>query len=189
MSWLEQKEELEKIAKSIDPSAKLLPKIGWFPVLLSYLKFGFTKDSREYFMLHYATTVGSRIYIPVDWDYYQVLRVIYHEARHVRQFRWCGFNIHPDIGIPIFGILYVFIPLPVLFAFFRMWFELDAERPMWKWMLENGITEETIYWRAQNSAINITGPDYVFAWIRPWAKSIFKNAAKKVIEEYNGNHQ
>jgi hypothetical protein len=69
----------------------------------------------------YVTTIGSRVYVSSDWDdrsdgdRWATMR---HEAVHLRQFRrW---------SVPLMGLLYLVIPLPMGLAYFRMRFERAA---------------------------------------------------------------
>jgi hypothetical protein len=69
----------------------------------------------------YQTTIGRTVYVTADWDdrpadaRYVTMR---HEAVHLRQFR--------RYTLPGMALLYIFLPLPMGVAWFRMRFEREA---------------------------------------------------------------
>ena len=79
--------------------------------------------SREDSFLKRASTVGKHIYMPDGWDYattplYQTYVTLKHEAEHLHFFTRFGL---------VFGlILYLFLPLPVFFAYGRYRMERRA---------------------------------------------------------------
>src|SRR5262245_49463510 len=85
----------------------------------------------------FQTTIGSTVYVTEDWDAKSPLDryiTLRHEAVHLRQFRrWT---------LPVMGFLYVFLPLPVGLAYFRMRFEKEA------------------YAESIRAAAEVYGPDY-----------------------------
>ena len=105
MSWVEQREELQRECTSIYKPARLVP-------------LNTPNDM--------AITVGPWILIPKDWSVYSVRNVMEHECRHAQQYQWCGFGIHPIVGIPLFLLIYGLVLLPCFLALPRVFFELDA---------------------------------------------------------------
>ena len=80
-----------------------------------------TLGAMDRYLAGYHTTMGQRVYVAASWDNlspeskYQVLR---HERVHIRQFRKYTF-----LGM---GFLYLFVPCPFGFAFFRAKFEKEG---------------------------------------------------------------
>lgn len=119
----------------------------------------------------YASTLGNIVYFPAGWNEenaterdYIVLR---HELEHIRQYKKLG-NGHIWWGFVLFSLLYLFVPLPTVFAWFRYKFERNAYLESWRAArdLDKLINIE--------SYVKIlSGPDYFWAWpfkplIRRW---------------------
>jgi hypothetical protein len=117
------------------------------------------------FMTKFTTTVGYKVYTPVDWDQHDRVSVLKHEAVHMRQMRrdgrvWMWFS-------------YMFLWFPCVFAYFRKKYEQEAY-------------EVTIRHRAKESGIRvIEHPEYremmikrftsaQYFWTWPFRKSIEK---------------
>jgi hypothetical protein len=114
------------------------------------------------FLDSFITTLGARVYVPDRWDgmpagdRYCIMR---HEAVHIAQFRrftWPGMML-----------LYLALPLPVVFAGGRALIEWQAYR-------ETLVATWQIYGPAAAKApaladhivARFTGPDYVWMWVR-----------------------
>jgi len=73
------------------------------------------------YMTRYQTTMGSTVYVTSDWsertpdERYITMR---HERVHLRQFE--------EWGPPIMALLYLLVPAPMGFAWFRARFEREA---------------------------------------------------------------
>lgn len=187
MSWLAEKNRLQNLAKTLDPAIRLTTKNGWFWRALAWLLFilTFGRFTRETFLRDFATTIGHIQAYPEEWDAVTVERVMYHEGRHTRQARVCSLGIHPMAGLPLMGILYGLVPIPVLGAFFRAWFELDADSFFWRHALANDLMDvDTVRWRAKTFAETISGPAYFWSVWRSLAVWWFRRKAEKVIAEY-----
>jgi len=119
MSWVNEKERLEKYAKTFDKSIVLKVKDAWPFKVWNWI----TQNKKD----TVSTTFGNRIYSPALSSAKGLEGIIPHEARHVKQYRWFGFMIHPLMGIPLFNLLYALFLFPVGLAIFRVLMELDAE--------------------------------------------------------------
>lgn len=85
-------------------------------VLLLIVTFG----QQNKFMNSYITTIGSKVYVPDDWDQHEDWAkdvILYHESIHVEQFKREGI---------LFSLKYLFWPLPLLHAHARLEYELEA---------------------------------------------------------------
>jgi hypothetical protein len=80
-----------------------------------------TFGGQSQYVSHYATTIGSTIYVPPDWEEWSPVEqweLLRHEAVHIAQFDRYGF-------VPM-AIAYLFLPLPVGLAWCRMKLEREA---------------------------------------------------------------
>lgn len=187
MSWLVEREQLQKEAHEFDKAIRLTSKNGLFWKVIAWVLFivSFGQFKRESFLVRCATTIGHVQAYPEEWNAAIVRQVMVHESRHCFQARVCGFGIHPIVGLPIMALLYIFLPLPIFFAFFRTWLELDADRTSWRYHLKHGIVNyDTIRLRAKNFAETISGPTYIWSVWRSLAVRWFLQEAEKVIAEH-----
>lgn len=103
--------DFKLVAKS---DSRLMKVIDRF---LKIITFG----TQKYFMLTYTSTIGCTVYFAKNWANipdYRKERCLRHERVHMRQAKkWTPF---------LYAILYLFVPLPVCFAWFRMKFEMEA---------------------------------------------------------------
>lgn len=184
MSWVNDKERYQAIARKIDSSVRLTTKDGWIWKAIAWILFivTFGKFKRERFLENFATTLGPVQAYPRSWP---ALRegTLVHESRHTHQARWFGLGIHPWVGLPLMGLFYLLLPLPLGLAYFRYRLELDADRAKWKFWLAGGRTPDEVRARAKKFAETITGVAYAWSWPRKWAVRGFLKAAEKVIEE------
>jgi len=115
------------------------------------------------FLTNYTTTLGRTIYYPFGWNINKVDEgdyvVLNHEIKHVKQaLSLCPSC--PTVGILLFSILYLFIPLPIGFAYFRWKFEREAYRVSWYTWLELGRKPKLDFYIEQ-----MTGPNYLWTWM------------------------
>jgi len=185
MSWLSDKERLQAEARKIDKSVKLVSKDGKFWKIIAWFLFivSFGAFKRENFLTRFATTIGNIQAYPATWSVATVERVIVHESRHSRQARFCGFGIHPLVGLPIMMLIYVLFPFPVLFAFPRALLEMDADRASWRALLASGTPSSVIIARAQNFAETISSSEYMWSIPKSLAVKLFVWAANRTIAE------
>ena len=185
MSWVDNKDVYEKLAKSIDPSIKLVTKDSWvwsvIGVLIHIITFGCMPKWR--FLTQFATTLGPIQAYPRQYPKLSK-RLLVHEARHTRQARWFGFGIHPWVGLPLIGVFYLLLPVPLLLAWFRYRLEVDADFASYRYMLANGYDARQVRIRAERFADLVSGASYVWSWPRPLARRGFAKAAERAIAEH-----
>jgi len=187
MSWMNDFLWLDALAKSYDPSIELHTKDNWFQYAIAWILFliTFGRFKRQDYLTRFATTVGNHHYYPKEYTKWQVERILPHEARHTRQFRWFGLMIHPLLGLPVAMLVYLFLPLPVFMAWGRFWMELDADRASYRHRLrEMGYATGTILQLAARKSEVVSGPSYFWAVPEAWARHIYIDMAKEVIDEY-----
>lgn len=184
MSWVKDKERYQAIARKIDSSVKLTTKDGWIWKAIAWFLFiiTFGRFKRKRFLENFATTLGPIQAYPRSWPRLREGTLV-HESRHTRQARWFGFGIHPWVGLPLMGLFYLLLPLPVGLAYFRYRLELDADRAKWKFWLSVGKKPDLIRRRAREFAETITSAAYAWSWPRGLVVKGFLKAAEKVISE------
>jgi hypothetical protein len=107
---------------------RVVVKAGWFWSTLHYLVLVVTFGGNREFLKRYYTTIGPVIGVPQGWETTSAIHryaVLSHERVHVGQFRKGGLG-NAWIGILPVGILYLLLPLPIGFAYFRWLFERTA---------------------------------------------------------------
>jgi len=180
MSDLEksQLEELNRFAKTLDPSAVVLIKDD--SPFMKFLNF-FVRLFNKTFMTTYATTICNRVYIPRSWLGRDLRRLLVHEVGgHVRQCRACGLGIHPWVGFPIYMLLYMLVFFPIGLAWPRYRFELGSDARAWRWCLDNGESPDSVRERAKSFAQTVGSWDYLKPWPKTW---VFNGFMKRVEAE------
>lgn len=190
-SWVLQKDELEALAHQIEPTVKLRTRDHWVIKTLSWLLWvvSFGKFDRHRFTRDFATTIGNYHFYPEQDTAHTVANTLLHEARHTRQFRIAGLFIHPLLGVPGMFVLYCLFPLPILFAFGRLFLEIDADITRWRMLMQMGyyprdIRAEQSYqmllWAAKQRALSVAGWGYLKTVPESWAVHFYQKAAVKL---------
>jgi len=118
-------EEYQKIIEETKlefPDFEILPKkesklMKVIDIALKIITFGQMKN----FMTGFITTIGNKVYVPETWDNNTLTskaEIIRHERIHMRQAK--------RYGRFLFSLLYLALPLPTVFAYFRKKFEQEA---------------------------------------------------------------
>ena len=192
MSWLQQRTRLQRAAREVDPAIRLYNKDNWFCKLLAGLLFlvSFGNMKPDEFLHRFATTIGPFQFYPEYWSTRSVEAVLFHESRHTRQARWFGLWIHPWVGLPLYGLLYLFAPLPLGFAWLRFWFELDADRFAWRKSLKTGLVDtHAVTTRAARFSRTLCSYKYVWPIPRCWGVPLFEEAAGRVCAEHEKHNE
>lgn len=125
-------------------------------LLLKLITFGQMKD----FMVSFTTTIGNTIYVPRTWAIRppkSKMIILRHERVHMRQHQRFGFW---------YSLSYLLLPLPTVWAYFRMKYEMEAYEESLRAVLEYyGAANFTA--KTKESYISyFTGPQYFWTW--PW---------------------
>lgn len=118
------------------------------------------------YMTYFITTMGVVVYVPDIWkkmtDQTKMV-VLRHERVHMRQAR--------RYGRLLFSLLYLFVPVPIGLAYFRMKFEREAYEESIRASIEYfGIAQvETSYGR-HRTVRHFTSAEYFWMW--PFHKSL-----------------
>lgn len=126
----EEQQELyvQTTIKLTNEGAKIVDKKGWFWKTLHVLVVIFTLGSNRNFLKGYYTTIGPWIGVPEGWQSRSLasrIAVLEHELIHVKQCAKIGFG-SAIVGLPLYTILYLLLPLPIGLAYFRWRFEREA---------------------------------------------------------------
>lgn len=185
-SWTADRERLQALARSIEPTVRLQTKDVWIWRLLGSLAAAATFGgiSKRRFLEEFATTLGPLQGYPASWSVERVEAILVHEARHTWQARICGFGLHPWLGIPLFSLLYLALPLPLGFAWLRLLFEIDADRAAWRHALSRGASAEAIRARARGFAAVVCSGAYGWSMPRRLGLRLFERAADRTIAEF-----
>jgi len=183
VAWFEEQPRLQRLARTIEPTARLETKDGWLwramARALPLVTLG--GISRRAFLEDYATTIGPLQGYPRAWDAAAVERLLVHEARHTRQARWFALGLHPWLGVPLMGVAYLLLPLPLGLAYVRYRLELDADAADWRHRLARGAGADEIRSRARQLAERVASGHYGWAWPRRWALRGFARAAERAL--------
>ena len=140
-------------------------------VALKIITFGKMKT----FMTTFTTTIGPTMYVPETWlTRFPSDRIITvrHERVHLRQSKKYG-NI-------LFSLMYMFLPLPIFFAYFRMKFEQEAyEETLRAYYACYGMPALLSFHLRSNILEHFTSAEYFWMW--PWKKSLNRWYDKAVV--------
>lgn len=104
------------------PSFRIVPKEGsFFMKSISCFLFCLTLGGMRGFMTNFITVVGTTVYTHKNWGMSTEISksvILRHERVHMRQRR--------KYGAFLFAFLYLFFPVPCVFSYFRMKFEMEA---------------------------------------------------------------
>lgn len=130
-------------------------------VCLLVITFGQMRD----FMVKFTTTVGYIVYTPTEWEGWTPkakMLILRHERVHMRQ--------RKAKGSIWFSISYLLLPLPIIWAYYRMRYEMEAYeetiQAKWEYYGIRGFTPEV----REAMISRFTGPSYFWMW--PWRKRI-----------------
>lgn len=148
------------------PKFKLVPKASStlmkvIDVLLKLITFW----RMTTFMAKFTTTLGYTVYTPDEWERWRDLSraiILRHERVHMRQ--------RKEKGSFWFSFSYLFLPFPILWAYYRMKYEMEAYevsiQAQWNAYGRRIFTPE-----AREAMIQrFTGASYFWTW--PWRKRI-----------------
>lgn len=157
----EIKEEFPKFKIVSKGDSKLMKVID---ILLKVITFWQMKT----FLERFVTTIGYTVYVPTDWDddskVETNLITLRHERVHMRQY-----SRHPIW----FSLSYLLFPVPVLFAYSRMKYEMEAyEETLRGW--NDLFGQEALFDSGNRSHMirHFTSAEYFWTWV--WKPTIEK---------------
>jgi hypothetical protein len=119
----------------------------------------------DQFMVSFVTTIGYKVYTPANWRIWDETTrcvLLRHERVHMHQkkkYKW------------LFGWLYLFLPVPTVFAYYRKKFEMEAYEETIRARKEYGAN---LYRPAFRAAIvrHFTTAEYF--WMYPFKAKVEK---------------
>lgn len=113
-------EELKLVSLEF-PDFKIVPKTSskmmtYISKFLRFITFGYNTNFDSF-----ITTIKNTMYVPNGWEEksdFDKYVILCHETIHLRQAKRYSFVL--------FAFLYVFVPIPLGFAWFRASFEMEA---------------------------------------------------------------
>lgn len=155
----ELKAEYPKFQLKSKSSSTFMKLLHWGLLIITF-------GQMKTFMTRFTTTVGYTIYTPAAWEGWSEkvkMLILRHERVHMAQRKRLGWR---------FGVAYLFLPFPVVWAYYRMKYEMEAYevtvRAKWEYFGRRGFTSE-----AREAMIKrFTGPQYFWTW--PWRKRVEK---------------
>lgn len=160
------------------PDFELIQKSrSGFMKLLNVLLLVITFGQMRTFMTAFTTTIGCKVYIPDNWTespWKIRAEVLRHERVHMRQKKKWGF---------LFYIAYLFLPVPVLWAYCRTKFEMEAYEESMRARIEYyglGVLmgDATKQWFVGQ----FTGASYFWMWVgRKRVEAWYDEASRRVL--------
>ena len=136
--------------------AKLRPKSG--SRMMKALGVFFRVFGNKRFMSNYWTTIRDTIYYPTTvTDPYRYVQIIAHECVHVEQ--WRKWRVLQSFS-------YIFLPVPVLFAWCRWRWEREA------YLVTIGFAPNKE--REIERIVHDLWHDYLWPWPRKWMRKWFR---------------
>lgn len=116
------------------------------------------------FMRTFTTTIGYTVYVPSGWKMRPIKSrsiILRHERVHMRQ--------RAHLGL-WYSISYLFFPLPAVWAYFRMKYEMEAYEESLRAVAEYYGTASFTQAMRRAYVAHFTGPEYFWTW--PWKARI-----------------
>lgn len=165
------KDEYEALLSEIKQeflNFEILPKnksvlMKFIDVFLQIITFGQMSN----FMSGFITTIGNKVYVPSTWDASPAtskIEIMRHERVHMRQSK--------RYGRFLFSFLYLFVPFPIVFSYFRKRFEQEAYEESLRALHQ--YHGEKIFTQSLRDGVirHFTTAQYFWMW--PWRKDLEK---------------
>lgn len=141
-------------------------------------------ENDDEFLTRFVTVIGNTLYVPDYWyddpDYIDADRIIVlkHELVHMRQRkRYTPF---------LYALLYLFLPLPIIFAYFRMKFEKAAYEETFRAKLEQYPDTHDLNTASYRERVVQYFVSSEYLWMWPFRASIeawYDETIKRIQEE------
>jgi len=142
-----------------------------------------TLGGQREFMTRFFTVIGDRLYVPPSWegiDPVQAVITLRHERVHFLQRR--------RYTLPVFALIYVFLPFPIGLAYGRARFEFEAYTETLRATLElrgeDAVKSPELRARIVDLFVS---PHY--GWMWPFRKTVerwYDDALETVLRERDG---
>lgn len=165
------------------PKFKIVSKRdSWLMRVISGFLWAITFGLIHDFMTRFITTIGYTVYVPGDWSTWSQAQraiVLRHERVHMQQ--------RAKYGMVLFTLMYVFLPFPCIFSYYRMKFEMEAYAETIKATCELYVTGIGLVQTPEvkaNMVGHFTKAEYFWMW--PFKKRVeawYDETVRKVISE------
>lgn len=145
-----------------------------------------TFGGQSSYLTHYHTVLGDRLYVPLGWEHCDCIDAIItlrHERVHLRQRRR-----YTLLGM---AILYLCLPLPVGFAFYRAKMEMEAYfetlRATYQLKGKQALMDREL---RERIICQFTSPAY--GWMWPFRKSVerwYDRSLQEILNEDTTRHE
>lgn len=160
------------------PKFKLRPKgSSYFMRAIDCLLWFITFGRMKSFMSSFTTTIGYTVYTPTawgDWSERSRVAILRHERVHMRQ--------RKEKGAFWFSASYLLLPFPVLWAYYRMKYEMEAYEESMRVLWEYKGAEAFDDTRRAAMIGHFTSAEYFWMW--PWRKRIerwYDGVVKRIV--------
>jgi len=179
--WSQEYDALWASVKKEFPKTEVRLKDHWTQTAIHYFLLIISFGQQKKYLTDYITVIGWTIWVPSKWEGRPAeakWSILAHECMgHMRQRkRWTR---------TIFRIAYLFLPMPLLFAYCRYCFEREAYAfSMLAAWLRGG---DAGLMRLQERAVKeLTGPMYIWTWvIKSQVKAYFDAVAEKISTQFH----
>lgn len=146
---------------------RIVYKRGWFWITLHYLVMAITFGGNRKFLTGYYTTIGPWVGVPVGWTkrhqwQFNAAAVIEHEIIHIKQCQKFGFG-NAMLGLPLYTLCYLLLPLPIGFAYARWRFEREAYCRGIEVVIEHYPNRRTRL--IETAVMQLSGSSYAWTWV------------------------
>ena len=167
------------------PKFKLIAKNKSFLMkLISFLLKVITFGKMNNFMDSFYTTVGYTVYYPESYKestFERRFLILLHESVHMAQMREERLWGVEFIGMMIYAIKYLFLPVPLFRAKSRMKYELEAYAT--DIVMSNKLFGTELFGRRKDFVVaTLSGPQYFWTWTDK------KDLEKRLVDEINKIH-
>lgn len=141
--------------------SRLMLVIDWF---LKVITLGMMRR----FMTDFVTTIGTTVYVPKYWETeLEATRIVIlrHERVHMRQ--------RQRYGAVLYALLYLFLPFPLIFAYFRMRLEQEAYEESMVALADLDHNAREVFfsdWYRTSMVGHFTSAEYFWMW--PFRRSV-----------------
>jgi hypothetical protein len=135
-----------------------------------------TLGQMNMFMTGFITTLGQKVYVTNSWKQGSLIgqaSILRHERVHMRQAK--------KYGRFLFSFLYLMVPLPIGFAYFRKKFEQEAYEESMRALYEHIGEGAFLHHNREAIITQFISANYFWMW--PWRKDLEKwydAAAEKI---------
>lgn len=138
---------------------------SWLMRFIDAVLWLITLGRMKSFVSSFTTTIGYVVYTPTSWDDWSErsrIAILRHERVHMRQ--------RKEKGAFWFSVSYLLLPFPVLWAYYRMKYEMEAYEESMRVLWEYQGTKALDDIHRAAMIRRFTSAEYFWMW--PWRRRI-----------------